>query len=228
VAWDGTKWITNDVPDFGFKDAQTGQPVPPEKSAGNPFIMTTEGVGRVFAPAGMKDGPLPEHYEPVESPVKNIMSKQQNNPLVARYKGVFEKIAQTASSEFPYVATTHRLVEHYQSGAVTRNCPVLVELMPEMFVEISLNLAGKLGMRPGDWATVSSARGEIKCRVCVLPIIKPLKVNGTEVEIVGLPWHWGYQGIGPGSTANDLTPCIGDPNTMIPEYKAFLCNVKKA
>ncbi len=228
VAWDGSQWITNDVPDFSVKDAATGAVIPPEKSASNPFIMTTEGVGRLFAPSGMKDGPLPEHYEPIESPFKNLMSKQQNNPVAVRYKGDFAKVVQSPSAEFPYIATTHRLVEHYQSGAVTRNCPVLAELMPEMFVTISPSLAAKLGIKPGDIVVVSTVRGEIKCKANVLPIVKPLKVNGTEIEIVGMPWHWGFQGLAPGSTANDLTPSVGDPNTMIPEYKAFLCNIRKA
>lgn len=228
VSWDGTKWVNNDVPDFGFKDAATGEQVPPEKSAANPFIMTTEGQGRLFAPTGLKDGPLPEHYEPIESPVHNSISKQQNNPVAAKYKGEFAKIAEIASAKFPYIATTHRLVEHYQSGAVTRNCPMLAELMPEMFATISPNLANKLGVKPGDLVAISSERGEIKCKVNVLPIVKPMKVQGKELELIGLPWHWGYQGLAPGTSANDLTPCVGDPNTMIPEYKAFLCNVTKA
>jgi len=116
--------------DFGIKDTATGTVIPPDKSAVNSFIMNTEGAGRLFAPSGMKDGPLPEHYEPVESPVTSIMSKQQNNPVAARYKGEFSKLAQTASPDFPYIATTHRLVAHYQSGAVTRNCLMLAELMP--------------------------------------------------------------------------------------------------
>jgi formate dehydrogenase major subunit len=228
VAWDGSQWITNDVPDFGFKDAATGAFIPPNVSAANPFIMNTEGQGRLFAPTGMKDGPLPEHYEPIESPVENIMGKQQCNPIAALYKGEFAKVAQTASPDYPYIGTTHRLVEHYQSGAVTRSCPTLAMLMPEMFVTISPGLAGKLGIQPGDMVKVSSIRGEIKCKANVLPIIKPLRVNGKEVEIIGIPWHWGYQGIASGATANDLTPCVGDANTMIPESKAFLCNVQKA
>ncbi|OPX86762.1 MAG: Formate dehydrogenase, nitrate-inducible, major subunit precursor [Pelotomaculum sp. PtaB.Bin104] len=228
VSWDGTNWVNNDVPDFGFKDATTGEQIPPEISASNPFIMNVEGQGRLFAPTGMKDGPMPEHYEPIESPVNNLISKQQNNPVAAKYKGEFAKIAQTAGTEFPYIATTHRLVEHYQSGAVTRSCPMLAELMPEMFATISSNLANKIGVKPGDIVAVSSARGEIQCKVNVLPIIKTFKVQGKELELIGLPWHWGYQGLATGSTANDLTPSVGDPNTMIPEYKAFLCNIKKA
>jgi formate dehydrogenase major subunit len=228
VAWDGTKWITNDVPDFGFKDAATGAFITPDKSAAAPYIMTVEGVGRLYAPSGVKDGPIPEHYEPVESPVKNIMGKQQSNPLHTRYKGDFAKIAETASPDYPYIATTHRLVEHYQSGIVTRNCPTLAMLMPEMFVTISPGLAKQLGVKAGELVAVSSARGEIKCKANVLPIVKPLNIHGKDIEIIGIPWHWGYQSLVPGVTANDLTPAVGDPNTMIPESKAFLCNVRKA
>lgn len=228
VSWDGAQWVNNDVPDFGFKDAATGAFIPPATSAVNSFLMNTEGQGRLFAPSGMKDGPLPEHYEPIESPVKNAMGRYQNNPLAARYKGDFATVAETASPDFPYIGTTPRLVEHYQSGAVTRNCPTLAELQPEMFAQISLNLANKLGIKAGDWVLVSSARGEIKCRANVLPVIKPLKVAGKELEIVSLPWHWGYQGRVPGASANELSPAVGDPNTMIPESKAFLVNIRKA
>ena len=227
VSWDGAAWVNNDVPDFGIRDAATGAVIPPSTSAANSYIMTEEGSARLFAPTGMKDGPLPEHYEPIESPVENMMSRQQNNPVTAWYKGDFTKIASPGGGEFPYIATTHRVVEHYQSGAVTRNCPLLTELMPEMFATVSPHLAGKLGLTPGDMVSVTSARGEIQCKVNILPIIKPMQVQGQELEVIGLPWHWGYQGLAPGSTANDLTPAVGDPNTMIPEYKAFLCNIKK-
>ncbi|OQA09568.1 MAG: Formate dehydrogenase subunit alpha precursor [Firmicutes bacterium ADurb.Bin373] len=164
----------------------------------------------------------------MESPINNPLGKQQSNPVTVKYQGDFAKIAPTASPDFPYIATTHRLVEHYQSGAVTRNCPNLVELQPEMFATISPGLAKKMGVKPGDMVVVSSIRGEIKCRANVLPIIKPFKVADREIELIGLPWHYGYSGIAIGSSANDITPSVGDPNTMIPESKAFLCNVKKA
>ena len=228
VSWDGAQWVNNDVPDFVVKDAATGAVTTPDKSAINSFFMNTEGQGRLFAPTGMKDGPLPEHYEPVESPVHNAMGKQQSNPLATKYKGDFAKLAQTADPNFPYIGTTPRLVEHYQSGAVTRNCPTLAEIQPEMFAQISLGLANKLGVKGGDWLFVSSARGEIKCRANVTPVLKPLKVAGKDLEIVSLPWHWGYQGIAPGASANELSPAVGDANTMIPESKAFLVNVRKA
>ncbi|GAW91087.1 anaerobic dehydrogenases, typically selenocysteine-containing [Calderihabitans maritimus] len=218
-AWNGVDWVKNDVPDFNAK-------VSPEVSAANPFIMLPEGHGRLFT-QGLKDGPIPEHYEPVESPVKNKMSSRQFNPCITFYGPELGELAEVGSDEYPYIATTHRLIEHYQSGAMTRNCPYLVELMPEMFVEISPNLARKLGIRNGDEVEVISKRGKIRAKACVTPIMRAVKVNGKECEVVGLPWHWGYQGLAPGSTANDLTPCVGDPNTAIPEYKAFLCNIKK-
>lgn len=220
AAWDGSKWVMNDVPDFNAT-------LPPEKSGAAPFIMLPEGVGRLFA-AGLKDGPIPEHYEPMESPVKNIMSSQQNNPLVRPRKPAFGRLSAAVNPAFPYVLTTHRLIEHYQSGAVTRNCPWLVELMPEAFVTISPKLASKLGINPGDKVVVSTERGEITCKANVMAIVKPLKINGKEVEIVAMPWHWGYQGLGSGMSANDITPYVGDPNTQIPEYKAFTCNIRKA
>lgn len=228
MAWDGTKWITNDVPDFGVTDAATKAPIPPEKTANAPFIMLPEGQARFFVPSGLKDGPMPEHYEPVESPVKNLMSKQQNNPMAKRWGGEFAKLAETGSKEFPYVATTVHYVEHYQTGVRTRNSPLLVELMPEQFATISPTLAGKLGIKPGDEIFVSSARAEIKMKANVLPIVKPLIVNGSPVEIVSLPWSWGYMGLSKGDVGNDLTPFIGDANVVVPEYKAFLCNVRKA
>lgn len=233
VSWDGSKWVTNDVPDFGVKDA-AGQPIPPSTTAAGPFIMLPEGQGRLFGAAhgiraaALKEGPLPEHYEPVESPVSNLMSKQQFNPVILRRKGAFDQVAATASPSYPYVLTTFRLIEHYQSGAVTRNCPWLVELMPEVFLEISPKLAAKLQVNTGDAVVVSTARGEIKCKVCVTPNMGSVKVNGREVEIVGLPWHWGYQGLGSGASANVLTVAIGDANTQIPEYKACICNVRRA
>lgn len=226
VAWDGAKWVTNDVPDFGVKDAKTGDPITPDKSAATPYIMQPEGQARLFAPA-LIDGPLPEHYEPIESPVNNLLSKQQNNPLSVKFGGSFTKLAETGSDKYPYVATTHRMIEHYQSGAVTRNCPWLAEIAPHMFVSISEKLAKKLSVKTGDDVIVESARGQITCKASVLPVVKPLLIDGKEIEVVGMPWHWGYKTLVPGPSANELTPSVGDANTSIPEYKAFLVNVKK-
>lgn len=145
-----------------------------------------------------------------------------------RWGGEFAKLAETGSKEFPYVATTVHYIEHYQTGVRTRNSPMLVELMPEQFATISPTLADKLGIKPGDEIYVSSARAEIKMIANVLPIVKPLIVNGSPVEIVSLPWSWGYMGLSKGDVGNELTPFVACPNVAVPEYKAFLCNIRKA
>lgn len=219
VEWDGAQWVLRDVPDFNAK-------VPPEETAAKPFIMLADGQGLLFS-IPCADGPFPEHYEPIESPVKNLVSKQQTNPCLKTYGGEFQKFAEVGSTEFPYVCTTLRLVEHYQSGGLTRNLPFLVELQPEMHVMISKSLGEKLGIESYDWVKVSTVRGAIECKVGVTPLVKPLEVDGKPVEIIYMPWHWGFIGLSSGAIANDLTPAAGDPNTMIPEYKAFLVNIEK-
>jgi formate dehydrogenase major subunit len=214
IAWNPVagKW-EGDVPDG---------PWPPmsRKGGKNPFIMTAEGYGRLFA-ASLADGPFPEHYEPMESPVGNMMSRQQRNPAVA-IPGKLSNV-----EKFPYVGTTYRVSEHWQAGAMTRNLPWLVELVPDMFVEISEQLAAWQGIGNGDMVTVSSERGAIEARALVTSRIKPLRVGGKLVEQVGVPWHWGFGGLARGDSANVLTTAVGCANTTIPEYKAFLCNIEK-
>ncbi|HWI54045.1 MAG TPA: formate dehydrogenase-N subunit alpha [Symbiobacteriaceae bacterium] len=229
VAWDGSKWNNADVPDFGWKDAATGAMIPPATSAAAPFIMNAEGKALLFSPSAMKDGPLPEHYEPVESPVTNRLNKRQFNPAVTiSGKGDFGQLATVGDKQFPYICTTYRLTEHWQSGAMTRNTPWLGELMPDMFVELSESMAAKLGIKSGDRVTVSTLRGEVTAPAMVSARMKPVTVHGQVTEVVGMPWHWGYRGMFTGDSANMLTPHVGDANTNIPEYKAFLCNVTKA
>jgi formate dehydrogenase major subunit len=227
IVWDGTKWANKDVPDFGWKNAD-GSMIPPATSAKNPYIMNAEAVGLLWA-TGLKDGPLPEHYEPVESPVANKLSRRQFNPAATiSGKGTFGDRADVGDAKFPYVATTYRVTEHWQSGAMTRSVPWLGEMMPDMFVEISESLAAKIGVKSGDRVTVTTIRGELTAPAMVSPRVRPILVHGKETEVVGLPWHWGYKGMYTGMSANLLTPHIGDANTQIPEYKAFLCDVKKA
>lgn len=187
-----------------------------------PFIMRNDGVGRLFGP-GLADGPFPEHYEPWESPVKNLMSPTQINPAVK----VWRPQEQGSPDRFPIIATTYRVAEHWQAGAMTRNLPWLVELMPEMFVEISEELAAEKGISNGDKVVVESSRGQIQAVAVVTKRFKPFQINGKKVHEIGLPWHWGYTGLSTGDSANVLTPHIGDANTTIPEYKAFLCNIRK-
>ncbi|ACB86147.1 Formate dehydrogenase [Natranaerobius thermophilus JW/NM-WN-LF] len=218
VWYENGQWKTNDVPDFNTD-------VPPEDTANTPFIMLPEGQGRLFGNVALVDGPFPEHYEPWESPVENIMSSTQFNPHVTEWYP--DQRAEIDSEEYPYIATSYRITEHYQTGMMTRNMPWLYETMPDIFVEISKSLADKLGITKGESVEVITPRGKYQAGTCITNRIRPIQVNGRKLEMVGLLWHWGYQGAAKGAVANDVSPSIGDANTTIPEYKAFLCNIRK-
>jgi anaerobic selenocysteine-containing dehydrogenase len=186
--------------------------------------MLPTGVGGLFGV--MNEGPFPEHYEPYESPVTNSFSSVQLNP--ATKFGEKEFMAQGDREKYPVIATTYRVSEHWQAGAMTRNLPWLSELVAHMFVEISEELAKEKGINNKDKIIISSARGDIEAYALVTKRFKPFKLKGKVVHQVGMPWHFGYKGIATGATANHLTPHIGDANTNIPEYKAFLCDVRRA
>jgi formate dehydrogenase major subunit len=216
IRWTGpdTKW-EGDVPDGGW---------PPMNMDGTryPFIMKPQGFARIFGP-GRAEGPFPEHYEPLESPIQNPFSSTQNNPAIVVWRP--DEIG--TPDEYPVVCTTYRVTEHWQAGQMTRNLPWLVELMPQMFVEMSEELAAELGIKNSEWVTVESKRGSIQGVAIVTKRFKPFRLNGKTVHQIGLPWHWGYQGLCVGDSANKLSPHVGDANTMIPEFKAFLVRVKK-
>jgi formate dehydrogenase major subunit len=229
VSWDALnkKWTGIDVPDFIANRA----PTDPQGTA--PFIMIPYGLGRLFAPGGTIDGPLPEHYEPMESPVKNMLGSVQNNPQAITYKTDRDTWNKMGNEEFPYICTTYRLVEHYQSGNITRKIPELVEAAPEVFLEMSPSFSREKGIANGDWVEISSARGKVRAKAFVTPRLQPFTINDKLCHVVGMPWHWGFVGEDPMSetnanySANLLTPQAGDPNSMIPEYKAFMVNVKR-
>ena len=218
IKWDteGKKW-TGDIPDGGA--------APMSQGGSYPFIMNTEGLGKLFG-GGLADGPFSEHYEPWESPVDNLLSKQQNDPIIKIWAGELDKKGER--DKYPIVATTYRVVEHWQTGAMSRNLPWLAELMPDMFVELSEELAAEKGIANGDKVIVDTARGQVAALAAVTKRFKPFQLNGKTIHEVGMPWHWGYEGLVKGDSANLLTPHIGDANTMIPEYKAFLCDIRKA
>jgi len=216
IWWQGDKWV-GDVPDGGWPPMA----VDPENTK-YPFIMKPEGHARFFGP-GMAEGPLPEHYEPWESPIKNPMSPQQSNPAFK----IWRPDEQGTPDKYPIVCSTYRLCEHWQGGQMTRNMPWLIEMQPEPFVEMSEELAAKIGIVNGEKVIVESTRGQVYLTAVITKRFKPFQMNGTTVHQVGIPWHWGFTGLSTGDSANKLTPHVGDANTMIPEYKAFLVNIRK-
>lgn len=218
IWWNGEAWTGHDVPDFGVTTDPAGE------GGKNPFIMLPDGTGGLFA-TGPADGPFPEHYEPYESPIPNVFSSMELNPAVHIWKGAHNRRGKFA--DFPIVATTYRLTEHWQSGSMTRNLEWPSELMPHMFIEISEDLAKEKGINSKDKVKITSARGEIEALAMITKRFKPYKIRGKKIHHIGMPWHYGYEGIATGSIANYLTPHIGDANTMIPEYKAFLCDVRR-
>ncbi len=218
-------WAGNDVPDFKVDSA-------PEEHMG-PFIMNPEGVGRLFGPlAAFQDGPFPEHYEPIESPIANpLHPSQSTNPVVQKYTTPLDKYGGTEEG-FNVVCTTYRLTEHYHYWS--KNHPMSVELVSEPFVEIPVELAEEMGVSGGERVRVSSARGSYTAKAMVTRRIKPMQIEGKRIYQIGIPIHWGYRGIAEdaGRTSLDsvnlLSPTVIDPNAYTPEYKGFLVKVEKA
>ena len=224
IGWDGKRWSGSDVPDIRL-DAD-----PMAADAVRPFIMTAEGVARLFAPTGLAEGPLPEHYEPFESPlVNNLMHPTSKvaraNPAARIFKGDLERLG--VPKDFPYVATSYRLTEHFQQW--TKHVRTSAIIQPQQFVEIGEGLAKEKGIANGDVVKVSSKRGFIKAVALVTKRIPALQVDGRTVHTVGMPNHWGFVGLAkPGYLVNTLTPFVGDANTQTPEYKSFTVNIEKA
>jgi formate dehydrogenase major subunit len=220
------KWVGLDVPDFNAFLA------PDAKNGDKPFIMRADLVGAFFGP--LNDGPFPEHYEPIESPTKNLLSKQQNNPVAKIWQVPDQKneLAPVGSADYPYVITTYRLTEHHLSGVMSRYLPMLAELHYAHFTEISHELARELGIQNGEQVTVLTPRGKIHVKAMVTNRFKPFMIDGKKVHQIGVPWHWGFNGVpslpgSKGDITNDLSATVGDPNVYIQETKAFVCNVKK-
>ena len=195
-------------------------------SGNDAFIMRADGKAWLFAPAGLVDGPLPAHYEPYESPVKNPVYGQQANPVAKVWKVEGNPYHKTADPQYPIVLSTYRLTEHHLTGTMSRWLPWLAELMPELFCEISPELAGEKGIRNGEYVTIRTARGEAQARALVTRRIRPFTVDGKTVHQVGLPWHWGWQGSAHGDVVNNLTPLVGDPNVSIHEGKVLTCDIR--
>ncbi len=235
VWWDAEKkaWAGYDVPDYPVTKAPTDQAKP--GAAGMdalpgtaPFIMRPDGLGWLFVPAGLVDGPLPTHYEPAESPVKNPLYQQQSSPVLKYWQDADNPLAPVGDPKYPHIITTFRLTEHYLAGAMSRWSPWLTELQPELFIEISPELAGEKGIANLDWVRISSPRGTVRAKALVTRRMRPFTIAGKVVHQVGMPWHWGYEGLSKGDIVNELTALVGEPNVSIHEGKAFVCNVEKA
>jgi formate dehydrogenase major subunit len=227
IQWNGTRWV-GDVPDYPPTMS------PDDPNAYLPFIMNGEGTGRLFSNSTI-DGPLPEHYEPVESPIENPLHPAVSASPVAflydRAAGRPDRFGTVR--DYPYVATSYRLTEH--EHYVTQHVPLLVGLQPQPFVELPVELAAQKGIRTGDRVRVSSKRGRLEVLALVTRRLVPLTVDGRTVYQVGIPIHWGFVGIaadadpnrGANWLANALTPFVGDANARTPEFKSFLVDVER-
>jgi formate dehydrogenase major subunit len=235
VWWDATAktWTGLDTPDFVLTKAPD-TPGKPDgfgldyQSGKDPFILKPDGKGWLFAPTGLVDGPIPTHYEPWESPVgeNRMYRKAKSNPALKLFEPSGDA-ARGSPDKFPYVITTYRLTEHHLSGVMSRNLPWLAELQPELFVEMSPELAHEKGIANTDWVTVSTPRGLVHAKALVTRRMRPLHMGDQLVHQVGMPWHWGYQGVVTGDVVNNLSAMVADPNVSIHESKAFICNVEK-
>ena len=216
VEWKDGKWRQNDVGDFVTA-------LPPDRNA---FFMTWEQQARLFA-YPMGDGPLPEHFEPHETPVKNLLNGAGGNPCALFTKD--PSVKRGNAKDYPYVVTTYSVVEHWQSGTQTRNVPWLNEISPCNFIEISEELAKEKGIKNGQMVRVWNNRGDVKVAAMVTKRMKPMMIDGKLTHVVGMPHHFSWVGkYATGDNVNDLTPNVGDPNSWIPEYKAFLVNLEPA
>lgn len=217
--WDGKKWSGADVADYAAT-AAPGSNVPP-------FIMLPEGLGRLFSVGAMNDGPFPEHYEPTESPLESnpLHPAVSKNPVARVFKDDAARFG--SKEEFPYVATSYSITEMFRHW--TKHSRLNAIVQPEQFIEISEKLAASKGIVAGDTVKISSKRGYIRGKAVVTKRVMTLQVGGKDLEQVGIPCHWGFEGTTrKGFLANTLSPGIGDANSQTPEYKAFLVNVEKA
>jgi formate dehydrogenase major subunit len=236
VWWDeeAGEWTGHDVPDFE-KNKPPGH-VPPESAVGpealrgdDPFIMQADGKGWLFVPSGLVDGPLPTHYEAHETPVRNPLYHQQGNPtrkVYARDDNPSNPSPPESNADvFPFIFTTSRLTEHHTAGAMSRWLPYLSELQPEMFIEVSPELARERRLEHLGWATVVTSRSAIEAKVMVTERMKPLRLRERTIHQVWLPYHWGSVGLVTGDSANDLFGVSLDPNVLIQETKVATCDV---
>ncbi len=242
VWWDrkSERWSGHDVPDFPLSKPPSAKSVASSPDSGPsealathdgaaPFLMQRDGLAQLFVPEGLADGPLPVHYEPLESLIANPLYTQQSDPAARRFPRPDNQLADLGDQRFPIVLTTYRLTEHHTAGGMSRTLSRLSELQPELFVEMSTQLSSRLGIVNGDWVTVATLRGAVEARAMVTGRIRPLRMGaGADARIVdqvAMPFHWGWSGPNRGDVVNDLIPITAEPNVSIHESKALLCEV---
>jgi formate dehydrogenase major subunit len=231
--WDEEKkkWVGHDVVDFIADRPQSYRPGKEAQgidtlSGTDPFVLQADGRGWLYAPNGLLDGPLPTHYEPQESMLHNPLYGQQCNPARLEWKRKDNPYHRPwADPRYPFLLTTYRLTEHHTAGGMSRWLTWLSELQPEMFCEVSPELAAERGLTNGGWATLTTARAEIEARVLVTERLRPLRVQGRTLHQIGLPYHWGSKGRSRGDAANELIGFVADPNVSIQESKALTCDI---
>jgi formate dehydrogenase major subunit len=230
IWWDSGKWTGIDMPGF-----VQGKPPDYEPEVGAegldaipgdaPFVLHEDGLGWLFVPKGLQDGPLPTHYEPLESPLRNELYSRNTNPAEHWFARQENRFAPPGDPRFPYVLTTYRLTEHHTAGGMSRFLSHLSELQPEMFAEISPELACELEIGNGDYICIISLRSAIEARALVSRRIRPLHLNGKTLHQIAVPYHFGTAGLVHGGAANDLLTISGEPNVTIMEAKALTCNI---
>ena len=235
VWWDEAKkeWTGLDNADYDKhtppnapEDIQNGEGVMALGGA-RPFTLHPDGVGWLYVPSGLKDGPLPTHYEALESLIDNPLYSQQSNPAASKKQRADNPYSASPNDpRFPFILTTYRLTEHHTAGGMSRTLPHLAELQPELFTEVSPELAAEVGLEHGDWATITTPRAVVQARVLVTLRIRPMWIDGRRIHQIGLPYHWGYRGRVKGDVVNDLLVISEEPNVRIMETKALVCNIE--
>ena len=235
IWWDeaGAKWTGLDIPDFipdkrpDYRPDWSKSPKGMDAIGGtDPFIMEPDGRCALFAPTGLKDGPLPTYYEPLESPARNPFYGQQANPTARSYPREGNELHKVADPRFPHILTTYRLTELHCGGISTRIMPHTAELMPEAFVEISPELAEQIGVKNLDWTVLSTLRNAIEVRAMVTERMRPFQINGATVHQIGMPYVFGWKGYASGAAVNALLAITGDVNTSIHTTKALTCALR--
>jgi formate dehydrogenase major subunit len=232
IWWDQgqRKWTGVDVPDFPPDKSPEFRPTGNERGLDGipgdaPFTLHEDGLGWLHVPSGLQDGPMPTHYEPLESPVHNALYSRDTNPAVHWFTRQENRFAPPGDPRFPFVLTTYRLTEHHTAGGMSRFLSHLAELQPELFAEMSPELAVELKIDNGDHISIVSLRGAIEARALVSRRIRPLHLDGKTVHQIAMPFHFGSSGLVKGGATNDLVPISGEPNVTIMEAKALACNI---